>query len=551
MNRTEFVTTVYDVLRRPLFQKAKVVAGKGGLNRRIRWAHILEVSNFETLVHGEELILTTGVGFHKNVASKSEYLQNLIKHGVSCLCIELGQYFDSVTDEMIEIANLQSFPIIVFNETIRFIDITHDLHSLIINYHYKMLQQLEEISREFQRLTLTSKGVLSIIKLLHHTTNVQVLFIPEQGHVQTYPYIHKDKQNEIIDHLKKEMTQLNDYKLEKSSIHIGSNHYTIPIQPVGAMGQVWAYLALILNDREPKEFELLLLDRASLAIAQDLLRKRYNEEQKIQSEQRIVADLIHQRLQNEDEVRAQLGLNTYKTIDEYRVCLIEYTHVREITLSSDELDSLYTHYTLLVRTIFEKYGFHTLMTIDNHQIIVIAIDLNKTSHKQRLERIIENLKNMRLEKNIEIKWEIGIGGGYQSLLDAAHSYKEAKNVIKLKNTIDCNHSFYEDIGIYRLLFSLENNNSIRQFVKDYLGPLIDYDLDKGSNLLQTLNVYLDHEGAVKPSADKLFIVRQTLYHRLEKIKELIGDDFMSSEKKVAILVALKAYQIQQFEYLNI
>lgn len=551
MNKAGFDLTVYDVLKRPLFQKAKIVAGNGGLHRRVRWAHVLEISHFDTLIHGEELILSTGVGLHNNVTSKSAYLKDLIKHGVSCLCIELGEYFDSITDEMIEIANSENFPIIVFNETVRFIDITHDLHSLITNHHYKMIQQLEKISREFNRLTLTSKGILSIIKLLYNTTKVQVLYIPEQGHIQAHPYLHKDKQDNILNRLKKEMANQHNHphKLKKVSISIEQNHYTILLQPVGAMGQVWAYLSLILNGRNPKEFELLILDRASLAISQDLLRRRYIEERKILSEQRLVADLIYQRAQNESEIRAKLGLNTYKAMDEYRVCLIQYTNVKKTTLSEDEFESLYTHYTLLIRSLFEKYGFNTLITIDSHQIIIIVIGLNKTTYKHQLEKVAEDLKNMNTNKNMEVKWEIGIGCSYQNLTDAAHSYKEAQYVIKLKNTIQSNHSFYDDIGIYRLLFSLESQNHVQRFVTDYLGPLIAYDLDKGSNLLQTLKVYLDNEGAVKPSADELFIVRQTIYHRLEKIKELIGDDFMSSEKKVAIQVALRAYQILYADHL--
>ncbi|MNI93698.1 Purine catabolism regulatory protein [compost metagenome] len=76
-----------------------------------------------------------------------------------------------------------------------------------------------------------------------------------------------------------------------------------------------------------------------------------------------------------------------------------------------------------------------------------------------------------------------------------------------------------------------------------MGPLLDYDQAKGSDLLTTLKIYLDHDGSKQIAASKLFIVRQSLYYRLEKIKELLGEDYMLPENRISIQVALRAYQL--------
>lgn len=53
---------VRDVLKRKYFESAKLIAGHHGLERQVQWTHILEIKDFDTLINGGELILTTGVG---------------------------------------------------------------------------------------------------------------------------------------------------------------------------------------------------------------------------------------------------------------------------------------------------------------------------------------------------------------------------------------------------------------------------------------------------------------------------------------------------------
>jgi purine catabolism regulator len=102
--------------------------------------------------------------------------------------------------------------------------------------------------------------------------------------------------------------------------------------------------------------------------------------------------------------------------------------------------------------------------------------------------------------------------------------------------------FYEELGVFRLLLFWEQEQVLRSFIEDYLAPLIEHDETKGTELLKTLKVYLDEDGSKRLTAQKLHIVRQTLYHRLEKIQELLGNDFLSTEKRLSMEIALRAYQ---------
>jgi purine catabolism regulator len=546
---SDFILTVNDVLKRPMFQNARVAAGHNGVNRKIRWVHILEVSNFETLIHGEEMILSTGVGLHLSASSMKSYLEKLIECGASCLCLELGPYFNNVSDEMIEIANRHHFPLIVFHETVRFVDITQDLHSLIINHHHKMLENLEAISREFHRLTLTSQGSSHILKLLHKSTNTQVIYLPSQGNQQYIPALPTDEQTRFMESIDNLEQKLSEFQTGDALFQWKDKNKTILVQPVGAMGQTWANLVLVVQNREPEEFDLLVLDRASLSLAQDLLRKRYMEERKLHSENLWVDDLIHNRIRTEEQIKTLIG-SRFKDLTSihYRVCIIETVNFNTLEPhpSEDEMEAMRLHIALMVRSIFEKFTFHPLMTTKGNQLVVVAIDLTpKKSQKDRFNKIFNSLQSRTIDRNkSQLQLHLGTGGAYHKLIDAHLSYREAQDVLRINNLFQKSLGpFYEDIGIFRLLLNLENESVAQLFINDYLGPLIEHDRSKGSKLVLTLKVYFDNHGSKQISAQKLFLTRQTLYHRLDKIKELLGENFMSPENRLSIEVAVRAYQL--------
>ncbi|MCZ6992304.1 hypothetical protein OH407_23535, partial [Salmonella enterica] len=95
-----------------------------------------------------------------------------------CLFLELGYFFDSITDDMIEIAERHSFPLVVFDNEVNFIELTQDLHPIIVNRQHQQLVNLDKLSREFHYLSLTSRGTANILKLLHANTDAQVVYLP-------------------------------------------------------------------------------------------------------------------------------------------------------------------------------------------------------------------------------------------------------------------------------------------------------------------------------------------------------------------------------------
>ncbi|WP_026962904.1 PucR family transcriptional regulator [Alicyclobacillus herbarius] len=123
---------VSDALKRPPLRSSRLVAGSGGLWRPVRWVHILDVPNAREHIRGGELVLTTGLGFGQRLEQFQSFLQQLMDGQAAALCIELGTTIHELPVQIRQMADQANFPILVFPERVRFVDITEDLHKQIL-----------------------------------------------------------------------------------------------------------------------------------------------------------------------------------------------------------------------------------------------------------------------------------------------------------------------------------------------------------------------------------------------------------------------------------
>ncbi|HEY1689858.1 MAG TPA: helix-turn-helix domain-containing protein [Solirubrobacteraceae bacterium] len=104
---------------------------------------------------------------------------------------------------------------------------------------------------------------------------------------------------------------------------------------------------------------------------------------------------------------------------------------------------------------------------------------------------------------------------------------------------------FEDTGAYRLLLSTmsENPGELRRFYEETVEPLVAYDEQYETDLLQTLETFLDADGNVAKTAQRLFTHRHTVYYRLERVRELTGLDVSSSDGREKLSLGLKAMRV--------
>jgi DNA-binding PucR family transcriptional regulator len=104
-------------------------------------------------------------------------------------------------------------------------------------------------------------------------------------------------------------------------------------------------------------------------------------------------------------------------------------------------------------------------------------------------------------------------------------------------------SDYMQLGIYRLLGTGETTREVETFVQQWLGPLLDYDARRNTELVRSLATYLDCGGNYDQTAQVLMIHRSTLRYRLHRIRDLTERDLSDVDTRFNMHVATRAWSI--------
>ncbi len=104
---------------------------------------------------------------------------------------------------------------------------------------------------------------------------------------------------------------------------------------------------------------------------------------------------------------------------------------------------------------------------------------------------------------------------------------------------------FEDTGAYRLLLPAmsEDPGELQRFYAETIQPLSDYDDQYETELVTTVEAYLDNDGNVAATAKQLFTHRHTVRYRLERVKELCGHDVSATEGREKLGLGLKAMRV--------
>ena len=167
---------------------------------------------------------------------------------------------------------------------------------------------------------------------------------------------------------------------------------------------------------------------------------------------------------------------------------------------------------------------------------VLVMEVKPSYEMLDIEKITKELSNAILNE-YSIKVVVGIGTIVENLKDLARSYKEAQIALEIGRVFDTENSIicYDNLGIGRLIYQLPTT-LCEMFLQEVFkkGPLES--LDKET--LMTIQAFFENNLNVSETSRKLFVHRNTLVYRLEKIRKLTGLDLREFEHAITFKVAL-------------
>ena len=142
------------------------------------------------------------------------------------------------------------------------------------------------------------------------------------------------------------------------------------------------------------------------------------------------------------------------------------------------------------------------------------------------------------------RWRLALGGPCGAPADAPRSYREANLTRALQRSPTAAAVLaWEDLGVYRILSSLDDVGALERLVAEQLGPLLDHDAERGSQLVETLHRYLESGGSPTMTAKALFVHASTVKYRLTRIREVGGYDLSQPATRFALQLATEAWHV--------
>ncbi len=131
----------------------------------------------------------------------------------------------------------------------------------------------------------------------------------------------------------------------------------------------------------------------------------------------------------------------------------------------------------------------------------------------------------------------GVGDPADFLTKLHRSYQQGIFALKTSQKKNLRYQFFNDLGLYKIFFEVSDPSVLAGMAADSLSLLESHDRRSQSNLIDTLRLYIEHDGSIQAVADASFTHRNTINYRMKKIRQLLKMDLVTMEEKFNLRLA--------------
>jgi len=287
-------------------------------------------------------------------------------------------------------------------------------------------------------------------------------------------------------------------------------------------------------------FEVKLIN-----VIQSICREIFNSRLKEESMNGFMKEIIfgNQRITEETLSKAVIyGYNSKKCYHSLVVDIDNFKgYIKKNICEERNIEELKVFAQQLIDSIMYKHNKKALYMIQSDSFInLVPMDKGK-NNRDEVIHIAKEIKLIVKERIKGLTVSIGLGGGTTEIKyfsKIVFSAQKALDISKRNDRIDY-VSDYKKTGVYRLFFDMNNYDEMRNLYEETLYKLEKYDIKNSSNLLETLEMYLEQQKNIGMSAEILYIHRNTMKYRINRIEEILGCDLKDDNIIFHITLCIK------------
>jgi DNA-binding PucR family transcriptional regulator len=524
--------TVADCLKLSSLRESKVLSGIKGLNKIVTDVTVLEYANCSVLVDGlfigNEIVITAFVSIKDDVEEQCKVIRRLCEAGeVAIILYYVGIFVPKIDEKLLSISNELDFPIICMPQDrfdFRYSEVISQIYELIFKNRLKETYFVSGMIERISQLREPQLNIDSVLRMLSDRMRCSLLLTnhkDEQIGSASWPMAYRWDYNDII------------VKMRSKMKTIKNNLITIQIKNSGLY-----ILRSVIPLEGHRDLELIAIDEINsikeneLAQAAEVIQLflsiwKYD----ICSENR---DALVQAILKDEPTRMRY-ISKLLNFDIESINTMWILKDTENYLDSDELIRKNNKRLLITKMFLEEYGKLALVDIYGKDIVVFMDNPSTVG-------IVNSLVNEFLKHFFESDPNIVIIV-YQDLsttIQTRESYLLSQTVFDEARLIYPKHHI---IGEHELRFAknclevISRGEIAISKILDVLKPLNDYDDSK--ELIETLSsFFLDSQKNMQITGDYLFLHKNTVKYRINKIKQLLGYDISKMPEAYELYTAV-------------
>jgi purine catabolism regulator len=559
--------SVGEVLGVSTLAGARLIAGKGGLDRIVQRLNVMEVPDILAWVKPHELLLTTGYPLRNTPQSLGRLVADLDERGLAALGIKLGRYVDELPDEMVEQADRLGFPLILLPNDVGFDDILNQVLTDILNRQAAILARAEEAHRALVQVVLAGGGLREVAAEVSGLLDVAVAVLDGTGHVLATAG-GPDDVTTLCETIARESAASSAAGngagprrggsggaggtggpvgahpvgvipgAPASGPGSGGTDGRYAVVPVVAGGHHHGRLVAYSPTGTIRDSDVGILERAATVAA--LVVTKQEAVTAVESKYR--ADFLRDVLTGRGGPRVAERARAFGWDLERPVCVL----VAEIDPDGEERsaqDRLLSAWVSSVR----RHDPRGAVAGFSHEVVAIVgagqgggggggVDVTRLTRDAQAA----------FAENAPATFSTGmsrVAHGPESLPDAyGQAIKAARVGRQLHGPGAVAH--FDQLGVYRLLSLVNDTAELHAFVKETLGPLAGDDDAENADLRRTLQVLLETNLNVAETARRLHFHYNTLRYRIGKLERMLGGFTEDAHLRLNLTLALHVLRMR-------
>ncbi|MBO0446127.1 PucR family transcriptional regulator ligand-binding domain-containing protein [Enterococcus ureilyticus] len=554
--------TVEHFLQLAPFKKFQLVAGANGLDNKITGINILDNPDASDWLSAGELLITSGYFFSKNTEIQKQFIQRFKEINCSAICIKPHIYLKGIPQSMRDLADELALPIIEIPYGVAFSKIMNIVMAEISGRMDERNQASLDIHSQFFEISLHGGGMKKIAAELANMVQNPVVLVDTDWSVTAVSDHKQPLIQETIKTIEHTFTfplqTFNDLptnfeRIQKPitrSLFFADKEYPCVIMPVYFDTIHYGFILVYQIERPLTDLDYVALENGSMAFALEQMRLFEIE----RTENRIRRDFFDQLLSGQIK-----DLDTLAAYDTAIDPLLNYTvlilSIQTFGIQTDSLMKKKQAEDRLMKSLLSSLTSYTanrfphlhLFSRKNQLVMLLGTDPNSSTLKthNELSDTAERIR-MYLEQQGPSEREIFCTiGSTLPILELSQSFEEAKKVIQLLEDDSKEEKiyFFNDFYFDSFLVDSISKDQGQKFYTHYLNTLLTYDKENKTSFTPTLKAYLAHHLNIATTSRALFIHRNTLLYRIEKIKGLLPVELDQEKNTFALQLALKLYDL--------